>query len=94
MPKMVCVECQTQLDIKKNGVYVVEMFNKPQTPYKIWSADLWYCKQCQTEIVAAFGEKCLSEHYESDFQEFLERIKNQTNNPVIYSYEWFHFKEE
>ena len=84
MPKLVCCNCQTELEIEKNGVSVVEMFSQPPQPYRIWSADLWKCPQCQNEIVAGFGMQPLAEHFQEKFNDILERVKSGT---VFYDYE-------
>lgn len=86
MPKIICTRCQTQMEIESQGVYVVEMFNTPPQPYKIWHADLWKCCGCQAEVVSGFGQQALAEHFEEDFPALLESI-NHTSHRVFFSYE-------
>jgi hypothetical protein len=76
MPKLVCVDCQTELSILKSGGYVIETFGNPEhpKPYKIWSADVWECPGCHKKIVAGFSNHPLGEHYEGDFPELLDRV--------------------
>jgi hypothetical protein len=85
MPKMVCTECQCEFVILKNEVSVIEMFCDPPVPYKIWSADLWKCPGCGKEVVAGFSQSWV-EHYQSRFQDELDRIM-KSGATVIYDYE-------
>jgi len=73
------------LEIKKNGIFVVEMFSTPPQPYKIWSADFWECPNCQRGIVAGFGMQPLSEHYKDDFDSVLQSAKQSGN--LYFDYE-------
>jgi hypothetical protein len=84
MPKMVCPDCQCEYKVLKNGVYVIEMASL--LPYKIWTADLWKCPDCNKEIVAGFAREAL-EHYELDFNQYLESITEDDKVMVIYDYE-------
>jgi hypothetical protein len=36
-------------------------------PYKLWSADLFECPGCGAQIVAAFGERPIAEHYQPEY---------------------------
>ena len=87
MPKQVCVNCSTEFKIEKNGVYVVEMFNNPPQPYKIWSADLWKCPKCKQEIIAGFGMQALAEHFQEHFNGMLEKIRGNSDIKVYEDYE-------
>ena len=86
MPKMVCVNCQTELQIEKTGVFVIEMFLDPPVPYKIWNADLWQCPGCHTEIVSGFASHQLVEHYEDDFEDMYKAILENKPNTVFFDY--------
>lgn len=89
MPKMVCIKCQTELEVLKIGVYVVTMMydgTRPQ-PYKIWEADLWKCATCDTRIVAGFACEPLAIHHEGDFATVFTRIIGDPSTWVLYDFE-------
>lgn len=72
MPKLVCVNCETELKPEVNGVVVVETM-LVREPYKLWRADLWKCPGCGFEVVAGFGNRPTAEHFEEGFSEKLTR---------------------
>ena len=88
MPKSVCVICEIELRPKENGVIVVEMFDNPPKPYKIWSADLWKCSVCGLEVVLGFGNKPFMAHYTHDLAVEIDSIKKH-GATIIYDYEKF-----
>lgn len=80
MPKPICVKCHTFFRPKKNGFYFLEGMPlkgalpglaEPDRwmPYKIWSADLWECQSCGTEIVVGVGAQPLGIQHERDFHD-------------------------
>jgi len=90
MPKPICTDCQTEMRIAKNGAYLLEMFSAPPRPYKIWFADVWQCKGCGRKIISGFGNNPLAEHFESEFQDFLDMVKNSDEAKegwLFYAYE-------
>lgn len=87
MPKIICFKCQVEYKPKKNNIPVIEMFNEPPRPYKIWLADAWQCPGCQHVVVAGFGKGPIREHFEPDFPELLERVL--AAEWVVFSYEHF-----
>ena len=89
MPKIICVKCEVQCQILKNGVPLIEMFLDPPQPYKILSSDKWQCPICKHEILAGISEYG-SEHFQEIFPKALEKAKEY--NPV-YSYEHKRLKE-
>lgn len=72
MPKLVCSSCQLEYTVKKTGVHVVEYAEFG--PYKLWEADEWECPGCGATICAGFGDNAISEHYESKFQQILDKF--------------------
>lgn len=42
-------------------------------PYKLWVGDRWECEGCGTIILSGFGAGPISEHYEKDFDQMVER---------------------
>jgi hypothetical protein len=48
--KLVCVRCEKQYRIKKNGVLVVDMFQDPPEPYEIREGDMWECPSCGHQV--------------------------------------------
>lgn len=84
--KPVCVKCGLFFKPKKNGVAWEE--GKPVGPlhngkpvngtwdsYKIWLADLWECRGCDTEIIVGSGFTPVSEHYQPDYAQVKEDLK-------------------
>lgn len=57
MPKLVCRKCEIELKPEENGVVIVELCQKNKRVYKIWSADLWECRNCGNEVVAGFSSQ-------------------------------------
>ena len=89
MPKMICAKDQTELRPKKNGVYLVETFQPDRKPYRIWSADLWICPECGSEIISGFsgqGLTPIAEHFEENFMEIFQQAIN-SKQPMYYSHE-------
>jgi hypothetical protein len=71
----VCVKCNQQMRPKKNGFEFVELARiasskTDQTPYAIWSGDLWECQECGLQIVyTSPSQQPLTEHYKPDFDD-------------------------
>ena len=74
--KLLCVRCRVEFRPKQNEVKVVEMFNSPPRPYRIWEADLWACPGCGTEVVDGFARAPVAEHFQESFKGVLERVCN------------------
>jgi hypothetical protein len=75
MPKIVCVKDETEYRIEKSGAYVIEYFGIPPHPYKIWMYDGWKCPKCGHVIMAGHGDGPISEHFEPDFNDILNNLK-------------------
>ena len=86
MPAPTCVQCQVGFDRIKSGIFLVEMFNDPPRPYKVWHADLWECQKCEEQIVSGYGQGPLSEHFQEHFDSGLANLKEQ-GAVIIYQYE-------
>ena len=84
MPKIVCVECQTELRPETNGTTVFEMASFGI--YKLWDADTWKCPGCEYEVVAGFGQQPIMEHYQDGFYGLVDRVKS-SGNRFIYDFE-------
>ncbi len=71
----------------KSGFYFIEAMPKPGErnpepglaepekwePYKVWVGDRWVCPGCGAVILTGFGREPLSEHFMSDFKEWVDR---------------------
>lgn len=86
--KTICRTCQVQYKIEKNGAPVIEMFQDPPQPYKIWQADLLRCPGCGHWIATGFGDGPIGEHFQDDFAKIL--AKAEAHPLVTYSYEHQH----
>lgn len=83
--KLVCVHCEIELKVVRNGVAVIEMWDDPPEPYKIWASDVWGCPACQCEIAfVERGQVPAKEHYQANFQDVLQVA---TSKGAVYDYE-------
>jgi hypothetical protein len=58
---------------KQNGVTVEERL-EDQSPYKLWTADVWECVECGVEIIAGFGHAPLAEHWQPEYWSLRESM--------------------
>lgn len=72
-PGVGCVECQTYLRPRKNGVTILETY-EDERPYAIWKADLLECPDCGKQIIYGYGLEPLARHFESDFSSALVEV--------------------
>ena len=68
-----CVQCQTYLVPVKNDISVLETDDRGE-PYKIWSADLVWCPDCEMEFITGYGRVHICEHYMKDFDHYMARV--------------------
>ena len=91
MNKPLCVNCNIFYRIYKTGAYLIEMFNTPPRPYKIWQADAWKCPGCDSIIFKGYGQSEMfskvGEHYQKNFDSILEKIRSNPDNLVAEGYE-------
>jgi hypothetical protein len=88
--KPICVRCQVQYQIKSIGTTVVDMFQNPPQPYKLWSGDLLECPGCGNLIVYGMPTQSFAAHFEPDFQERLAAFDTGAKRLVhetVYAYE-------
>jgi len=77
---IVCVKCNRQMRPKKNGFEFVELarmnsFDDDQSPYKVWSGDLWECQDCGQQIIHTDPrQQPISEHFKTDFDDHLRGL--------------------
>lgn len=62
--RMLCTECGQELKCLRAGVLVKELFRKNREVYRIWSADLLECPECDLRVVARFADKPLADHFD------------------------------
>ena len=67
----VCIKCQVNMRPHFNGTYLIDMAFDPPKPYKIWSADIWDCQNCNYKIVKGFSNG-YDEHFQEGFSEKLQ----------------------
>ena len=72
-PGYACVPCKTYFRPRKNDIRALQTMDDAGKPYKIWCADLWECPDCGHQIIAGYGKTHISEHYQPDFAECLEK---------------------
>jgi hypothetical protein len=73
--KPVCSACQMAMRPHRNGVLVVETYNKPPLPYKLWGADEWKCPVCGHKVIVGFSEKAIHAPYTTDVAGVVRRIR-------------------
>lgn len=47
------------------------------TPYKLWNGDKWECEGCGAQIVVGVAQRPIAEHYQPEFQKYVDAIKPQ-----------------
>jgi hypothetical protein len=84
MLKPICVSCGTFFKPLKCGIRVMEMMPKGEgavagkagledwKPYKLWQADLYWCRSCGMEIVVGSGMNAIAERYMQQFDELVK----------------------
>lgn len=85
MRRPVCVKCQVEFRVRKNGVTVIDTFSRPPKPYRLIRADLFECPICRTLIVGGFAQEPLVEHFEDNFEYWLQKA---TGGFWVYNYEY------
>ena len=73
MPRPVCVLCEIEMKVEKNGALAAEMFQGNKI-YKIWRADLWKCPICGAEITCGYGNKPQAMHFDT---EEVKKLKDE-----------------
>lgn len=87
MPHLTCAQCQRKMDVAQAGAAVVVMFDNPPRPYQLWQADILACPRCHVEIVAGYGVRPVSEHWQPEFAQRLQQAQDAPGARVIYEYE-------
>ena len=80
----VCVQCQTEMKVKEIGITIVEMFDNPPRPYKLWAADARECPVCGAVMTWGHAELPFARHGQDDFQARLKAIPEEKR---VYCYE-------
>jgi hypothetical protein len=58
---------------KQNSVTVEELLEDGR-PYKLWDADLYYCEDCDTEVITGFGRTPITEHFQRNYAATRARL--------------------
>jgi len=77
MPRPVCVNCQREMNVRRNGIGV--LFYADWGPYQIYAADLYRCNNCGHEVTIGYSYKPIS-HFDQRFEKELVRLK-KTRSP-------------
>jgi len=59
----------------RSGVYVLETYEDGIKPYKVWAADRYACPNCDTELVTGFAHVPISEQFNENFSECVEKCE-------------------
>jgi len=87
MRRPICVDCEVQFAVEEVGIFVVEMFDDPPRPYKVWAADLWRCPGCKKEAVAGFGEHPLWQNFDGSDVKFSPAWLEESKQRIVRVYE-------
>lgn len=84
MLKPICVKCERFYQPKRNGIFFEEGMptkngalpgkDEPDAweSYKLWCGDLWYCPNCDHELIVGVGHAPISEHYKPEYRQFVK----------------------
>jgi len=75
MSKVICTTCKIKMEHLRSGVYVLETYEDGVRPYKVWSADLYVCKNCYNEVITGFGNGPISKVFNDNFQEWVAKCE-------------------
>jgi len=73
----VCVECTETMFCKENGVKVIDPGGR------VWSADLWECKNCGKQVTKGYGNEPIVMSNEEGFGEYIRLCINNPKETVI-----------
>jgi len=45
-------------------------------PYRLWATDEYECPKCGYKVLTGFGIECIVEHFEPNFQLWLDKYKD------------------
>lgn len=69
-----CSACRVSYRPLKNDITVLETMDQSfKQPYRLWQADLVQCPVCKHRLITGFGAEHWAEHYEKDFNKYLQR---------------------
>lgn len=73
--KLVCHSCGLPMKIEATGIALIETFQYPPEPYKVWRADQYCCPGCGHVATYTDAQPELN-HFDSDFAERMRSILN------------------
>jgi len=62
--EIICPKCGRQMLCKEAGILIKELFRNNTEVYRIWSADLMACPECDLQVIARFAEKPMADHFD------------------------------
>lgn len=74
--KPICTSCEMAMRPHVNGVLVVETYDSPPMPYKLWGADEWKCPVCGMRVIVGFSEKSIHAPYAADERVVIDRMED------------------
>lgn len=87
MPRITCVKCEIEMSPKKNDVPFLETTGLEKKPYRLWSADLWWCELCGAQVVHGYSKKPLMESFQKGFDDYLMAEVERSGGVIYYSHE-------
>lgn len=89
-PLTVCVECERQMKVLKNGARVVFWSSRDDHITEVWCGDMWYCPECLTKTIphSSFGNEPLYIDCIKDItqENLLNHLENWKENNGIEAY--------
>jgi hypothetical protein len=70
MPNPVCPKCELEYKPAASGIAAESM--APFGAYQLWSADLWECPGCHTQVVFRFAPTPIAEHFDPGYADALK----------------------
>lgn len=75
--KPVCVECEVEFVIDRNGVVIEEMAFVPPEPYLLWRGDRYVCPKCGRKIIIGIAKKSFASRHDDDFAKVVEFVEDK-----------------
>lgn len=87
--RLICSKCLQQMYVKEAGAYVLESTEGALEPKKVFSADVWACPTCDTEVVAGFGIDPIASQHDIWYRKVMEdarTARSSEGRSMLYEY--------
>lgn len=87
MRAILCVCKGGRMEKIRSGVIVAELFQDEKKIYKVWSADLFECRQCGIKVVSDFADRPMAQWPQTEEMKQILNIIAEAKRMGKY-YEW------